>query len=257
MKLLSTQQGRVLVLKISNPEARNAMWPGLYDEALTIVRSAADDGGIGAIVIAGDGEHFCGGGDLARLHAQRERTPDSQRANLDAFHRLIVAVHECPKVILAAVEGAAAGGGFSLCLACDLIVAAEKARFVMSYVAVGLSPDGGGSHALANMLPLQAATELLIGGGAMPSSRLHDFGVVNRIVRDGTAVEEAIAWADRLARGPVGTQGRIKRLIRAARGRSLQQQLDAESDSFLTSLYSDEAGRGIQAFLEKRKPTFN
>lgn len=257
MKLLSARQGRVLVLKISNPQARNAMWPELYTEALSVIRSAQDDNGIGAIVIAGDGEHFCGGGDLDRLHAQRDRAPDSQRVNLDAFHRLIVALHECPKLILAAVEGACAGGGFSLCLACDLIVAAEKGKFVMSYAAVGLSPDGGGSHALANMLPLQTATELLLGASAMSSARLHDLGVVNRVVPDGTAVTEAIAWASRLAKGPTGTQGRIKRLIRSARRRSLQEQLDSESESFLESLYSEEAGEGIQAFLEKRKPTFN
>jgi len=257
VKLMSARQGRVLVLTISNPQARNAFWPELYTEALLAIRAAGEDSGIGAIVFAGEGEHFCGGGNLARLRAQRDRPPAGQRANLDAFHELIVALHQCPKPVLAAVEGAAAGGGFSLCLSCDLIVAAETAKFVMSYVKVGLSPDGGGSHLLASMLPQQLVTELLLAGEEIAPARLHALGVVNRVVSAGTAVATAVAWAERLSRGPGGAQGRIKRLIQAARGRGLRQQLEAESESFLESLYGDEAGEGIAAFLDKRRPAFN
>jgi enoyl-CoA hydratase/carnithine racemase len=208
-------------------------------------------------VLTGEGEHFCGGGNLNRMLAQRDLPPDSQRANLDAFHEWVMTMQECPKPVLAAVEGAAAAGGFSICLACDLIVAAEDAKFLMSYVKVALSPDGGASDSLAQMLPSQAAIEVLLEGGAVSAARLHALGIVNRVVPRGQALAEALAWAERLAQGPSGTQARIKHLVYAARGRNRREQLDAERDNFLASLYSDDAGEGIQAFLEKRKPRFN
>lgn len=256
MKLLSERRGRVLIMTMSNPEARNAMWPELYPQAAALVREVAADRTIGAIIITGDGEHFCGGGNLSRLLAQRDRPPETQRPNLDAFHDWIAALQECPKPVLAAVEGAAAGGGFSLCLACDLIVAAEDAKFIMSYVKVALSPDGGGSDSLSTMLPHQAAMEFLLDGAPVSAARLHALGVVNRVVPNNTALTECLAWATRLAQGPGGTNARMKQLVHGARGRSRREQLDAERDSFLERLYSEEAGEGIQAFLHKRAPKF-
>ncbi len=255
-RLLAQLEGRVLALTISNPALRNAMSPDLYPAAATAFRAAAMDDGIGAIVLAGEGQHFCGGGNLNRLRAQRGLPPESQARHLDALHDWVVAMRACPKPVIAAVEGAAAGGGFSICLGCDLIVAAEDAKFVMSYVKAGLSPDGGGSDALAHALPAQAALEVLLDGAPVSAARLHALGVVNRVVASGTAVQEAMAWATRLAHGPAGAQGRIKQLVYGARGRAQRAQLDAERDAFVASLYGDECGEGIAAFLEKRSAQF-
>lgn len=255
-RLLSERRGRVLLLTISNPAARNAMSPGLYRVALAAFRDAATDDGVGAIVLAGEGQHFCGGGNLNRLLAQRGLPQSVQLAHLNALHDWVMAMRECPKPVLAAVEGAAAGGGFSVCLGCDLIVAAEDAKFVMSYVKIGLAPDGGGSDSLAQALPAQAALEFLLDGNPVPAGRLHALGVVNRVVPRGAALAEALGWAERLARGPALAQARIKALIHAARGRSRRAQLDAERDAFLECLYHDECGEGISAFLEKRAPRF-
>jgi enoyl-CoA hydratase/carnithine racemase len=255
-RLLSERRGRVLVLTISNPRARNALAPALYPAAVAALRDAAANDGIGAVVLTGEGEHFCGGGNLNRLRAQRALPPDGQVASLNALHEWVMAMRACPKPVIAAVEGAAAGGGFSVCLACDLIVAAEDAKFVMSYVKVGLSPDGGGSDSLAHALPPQAALELLLDGAPVAAARLHALGVVNRVVARGRALAEALAWAERLAQGPAQAQARIKRLVYAARGRARQAQLEAERDTFIESLYHDEGGEGIAAFLDKRAPRF-
>jgi enoyl-CoA hydratase/carnithine racemase len=255
-RLLSERRGRTLVLTISNPGARNAMSPDLYGVALAAFRDAAGDAGIGAIVLTGEGAHFCGGGNLNRLLAQRDLPPATQAGHLDALHDWIVAMRECPKPVIAAVEGAAAGGGFSVCLGCDLIVAAEDAKFVMSYVKIGLSPDGGGSEALANALPPQAALELLLDGAPVTAARLHALGIVNQVVARGGALRAALAWADRLAQGPAFAQARIKQLVYAARGRTQRAQLDAERDAFVAGLYHDECGEGIAAFLEKRAARF-
>lgn len=255
-RIVSERRGRVLVLTISNPAARNAMSPDMYRGAVPLCREAAADRGIGAIVLTGEGEHFCGGGNLNRLLAQRDLPPETQRDHLDALHDWVSALRACPQPVIAAVEGAAAGGGFSVCLACDLIVAAEDAKFVMSYARVGLSPDGGGSDALAQALPPQTALEILLDAAPIAPARLHQLGIVNRVVPRGAALSVALAWAERLARGPAGAQGRIKALVYAARTRGHRAQLDAERDALVESLYSDECGEGIRAFLEKRPAQF-
>ena len=255
-RLLSERRGRVLLLTLSNPSLRNAMAPGIYRTALEIFENLAGDTQIGAVVLSGEGAHFCGGGNLKRLLAQRDLPPASQAGNLDIFHAWMQAMQACPQPVIAAVEGAAAGGGFSVCLGCDLIVAAEDAKFVMSYVKSGLTPDGGGTDSLAKAVPAQAALEMLLDGAPVTAARLHQLGIVNRVVAPGTAGATAIEWAARLADGPPAAQARIKRLVHAARGRSRREQLDAERHAFLESLYHDECGEGIAAFLAKRAPRF-
>ncbi len=256
-RLLSQRHGRVLMLTISNPSLRNAMSPDMYPAAAKLFRDASPDDGIGAIVLAGEGMHFCGGGNLKRLQAQRGQPPESQARNLDALHGWVLAMRACAKPVVAAVEGAAAGGGFSIALGCDLIVAAEDAKFVMSYVKAGLSPDGGGSDALAHALAPQSALEFLLDGAPIATARLHALGIVNRVVAPGKAVDTALEWATRLASGPAAAQARIKQLVYGARGRSQQAQLDAERDAFIESLYSEECGEGIAAFLEKRPARYD
>ena len=126
----------------------------------------------------------------------------------------------------------------------------------MAYVKVGLTPDGGGSWFLAQALPRQLATEILIEGKAVLAPRLHDLGVVNRIVTDGAALDAALAWADELAAlSPNAVEG-IKTLVRDAQGNSLAQQFEAEKHSFVESLHHRDAQEGISAFFEKRKPHY-
>jgi enoyl-CoA hydratase/carnithine racemase len=252
-RLVVRQDGPVLVMTISNPAARNAMHPSLYRAAVDALSRVADDRTVRAIVLTGEGDHFCGGGDLKRLAAQRELPRETQVAHLDALHDWVMAMHDAPQPVIAAVEGAAAGGGFSVCLGCDLIVAAQDAKFVMSYVKLALTPDGGGSDSLARALPPQMALELLLDGGACSAERLHALGLVNRVVPQGEALATAMAWAKRLSAGPFDAQARIKQLVHAARGRSRRAQLDAERDAFVDSLYSDACGAGIASFLNARR----
>jgi enoyl-CoA hydratase/carnithine racemase len=205
-----------------------------------------------AIVLTGEGAHFSGGGDLKRLARQRKFPIDEQRAHIDALHEWVLALRDAPQPVIAAVEGAAVGGGFSLCLACDLIVAAEDARFAMSYVNMGLSPESGGTDSLARALPPQAALEMLLDGTPVSAERLRGWGLVNKVVPSGTASAAALEWAQQLARGPFEAQARIKQLVHAARDRSRRAQLDAEREAFLESLYGDESGQRIRKFLAPR-----
>ncbi|SDW70495.1 Enoyl-CoA hydratase/carnithine racemase [Variovorax sp. YR634] len=252
-RLKMHREGPVLVLTLSNPAARNALNPSVYRAAAKAMRATSGFRTVRAIVLCGEGDHFSGGGDLRRLARQRKLPAAEQHGHIDALHEWIMAIQEAPQPVIAAVEGAAMGGGFSLCLACDLIVAAEDAKFAMSYVNVGLTPDGGGTDSLVRALPPQAALEMLLDGTPSTAKRLHELGVVNKVVPHGEAGATALAWAQQLARGPFEVQARIKQLVYSARGRSRREQLDAERESFLASLYSDESGERIKGFLSPRK----
>lgn len=250
------QDGPVVTLTISNPGLRNALGPAVYRGLGEIVERVKADSGIRAVVLTGAGGVFCGGGNLNRIRDnQATRTREYQAAGIDVLHASVKAIRACPVPFIAAVEGVAAGAGFSLAMQCDLIVAAEDARFVMAYVNVGLTPDGGGSAMLGLLLPRQLAFELMALGEAITAPRLHDLGLVSRCVPRGEALAAAQALALRLAAGPRLAIGRIKRLSERAIA-AQDTQLDLERDLFVDSLFGAEAKEGISAFLEKRKPDF-
>jgi len=200
---------------------------------------------------------FCAGGDLQRLAASRDGPPDQVRASIDRFHAFVLAMRECPKPVIAAVEGHAAGGGCSLVLACDLVVAAEGARFTMSYGRAGLSRDGGGTFHLAQALPRALALQMLWLPEPMSARQWHALGLVNAVVADGQALNEALACVDRLSRMAGNALASAKALANHARSRTLPQQLEAEREQFLPNLQHDNAGEGLRAFFEKRAPRFN
>jgi enoyl-CoA hydratase/carnithine racemase len=179
-----------------------------------------------------------------------------QAQSIEGLHGWIEAIRAFPKPVIAAVEGAAAGAGFSLALACDFIVAAGNSVFVMAYSSVALSPDGGGTWSLVRALPRQLASELLMGAERISPERLHALGVVNRIAAEGAALTEALTLAERLnARAP-NSLASIKELMNEAAGATLHEQLAAERDHFVRNLHHPNGGIGIAAFLAKEKPRY-
>lgn len=248
------RDGPVLVLTMNDPETRNALQPALYERGLAALREAAGDDAVRALVLAGAGGTFCSGGDLRRLARPGYV---AGRESIDAFHAFIQALRETPVPVIAAVEGAAAGAGFSMAAACDLVVAARDARFVMAYVRVGLNPDGGASALLSRGLPHQLVSEILFDGGVIAPDRLHALGLVNRVVEPGAAFDVAREWAGRLAAGPRAALGRAKKLVEGARRNTLAVQLDLEADLFLEAANHPEAAEGMAAFLEKRPAIFS
>jgi enoyl-CoA hydratase/carnithine racemase len=255
-ELKSTSQGQTMVLALSNPEHRNALGPEMYAagvEALSVAESSPE---VRSVVITGAGSTFSAGGNLQRLLANREQPPEVQAQSIEGLHGWIESVRTFPKPVIAAVEGAAAGAGFSLALACDLIVAAEDAVFVMAYSNIALSPDGGATWSLARALPRQLAAELLMTGERMGARRLHELGLVNRVTAAGAALDEALALAERLNDRAPNALASIKELLNDADGATLSRQLASERDHFVRNLHHANAGIGIAAFLAKQPPRY-
>lgn len=256
-ELRTERRGATLLLTVSDPSTRNALSEQVYAagiEALEVAESNAD---IRCVVWQGDGEHFCAGGDIRRLMRRRGEDPQLQRDTVDRFHDLIQALRVFPKPVIASVEGAAAGAGFSLALACDLIVAAEDARFVASYGRVGLSPDGGLSWHLLQALPRQLVTEMLWLAEPMSARELQAHGLVSRVVDSGQALTQALALAERLADNAApNALASAKELVRTWPPRGLNEQLAAEREHFVDNLFHDNGAEGLAAFLAKRRPRF-
>jgi len=253
-ELLTERHGATLVLTLSDPATRNTLSPQACAagiEALAVAESSAD---VRCIVLRGDGAHFCSGGNLQRLAHVRTVGPDEQRQSIERFHGFVEALRTFPKPVIGAVEGYAAGGGFSLALACDLIVAAEDAKFVMSYAKVGLSPDGGSSWHLAQQLPRALVLRMLWLAEPITPQQLQQFGLVNQLAPSGQALPQALALAERLATMAPNALASAKELVNAASQRRLREQLDAEREHFVGNLFDANGAEGLQAFFDKRKP---
>ena len=254
--LVTRREGAVLVLSNNNVAARNALSFEFYTAVVDALRDAATDPSVGAIVLTGEGGHFCSGGDLRQLAKRHELPAAERRTLLEGLHDLIRAVRDCPTPVIAAVEGAAAGAGLSLAMACDMLVAAKDAKFTVAYVKVGLTPDGGATAFLAEFVSRQVLTELCLTGAPLSGEQMHALGAVNRLVESGHALAAATALATDISKGPLKAMSSIKYLCRQATRNSLEDQLELEAQSMVEAMGGDEALEGIHAFLNKRQPYY-
>ena len=255
-ELLTERIESTQLLTLRDPTTRNALSHAVVAAGIEALDRAAVDPEIRCVLLRGDGGHFCAGGNLQGLLERRRAGAPAQLRMLEHLHRLIEALRRFPKPVIAAVEGAAAGAGFSLALACDLIVAADNARFILSYGRIGLSPDGGATWALSQALPRALLQQLVWLGEPVTARQLHGWGLVSAVVDRGQAVAEALGLAARLATMAPNAIASGKELVQRAAGRSLSTQLDAERDHFVQNLFHANGAEGLDAFLEKRAPRF-
>ena len=254
--LKSHSHGQTMVLTISNPEHRNALGPDIYAAGVEALNVAENSPDVRSVVITGEGSHFCAGGNLQRLLANRQQPPEVQAQSIEGLHNWIETIRVFPKPVIAAVEGSCAGAGFSLALACDMLVAAHNSVFVMAYSNVALSPDGGASWSRRRALPRATALQLLMCGDRIDATRLHALGVITAGSEPQDALSAALALAERLnARAP-NAMASIKELANDATDASLHAQLASERDHFVRNLHHANAGEGIAAFLDKRPAVY-
>lgn len=252
----SYREGAAIVVVNNNPRARNPISLELYSTLNAALNEAEQDSSIGAVVLTGAEGFFCAGGDLELLATARQRSADERRERLGKLHDTVIAIRQCTVPVIAAVEGGAAGAGASIAFACDLLVCAEDAYFSVTYVKVGLTPDGGATAFLQEMLPRQLMSEMCLLGNRIEAQRLYNAGAINQICKTGEALAHACEIADKLARGPQQAIADIKHLCVEAQSNSLSQQLDLEADLMIEAQVHDEAQEGISAFFEKRYANF-
>lgn len=255
--MVSEQQGCALVLTLSDPATRNSLSPQASAAGMEALARAESDPAIRCVVLRGDGDHFCGGGNLPRLLGVRDGPQEAQFESLRLLHGFVEALVGLPKPVIAAVEGFAAGAGVGLVLACDLVVAAEDAKFVMSYGRVGLSPDAGGTWQLAHRVPRALAMQMMWLPKPQGAREWQQLGLVNEVVDHGHALPHALALAEELAQMAPNAVASVKQLMNEGLDAPLREQLDRERDHFVRNLFDDNGGEGIRAFLDKRKPRFS
>jgi enoyl-CoA hydratase/carnithine racemase len=254
---ITRRDGAVLHVINNNPEARNALSPEFYDGFRAALALAADDPAVAVVVLSGADGFFCAGGNLNVLKTRAAMPVPERLAAINGLHDVIRAIRACPRPVIAAVEGGAAGAGASLALACDLIVVAEDAYFALSYLRIGLTPDGGATAFLSDAVPRQLVAEFLMFGDKVPVQRLCDLGAINRVVGKARTVTVAQGLGERLASLPPDALASVKRLIGQAEGNDLAAQLEAEAQAMAQAQGGAEAAEGISAFLDKRKPDFS
>ena len=255
-ELLTERHGAVLVLTLSDPATRNTLSHQALAAGIEALNVAESDAQIRCAILRGDGAHFCAGGNLQGLMERRRAGPPAQVQMIEHLHQFIEALRAFPKPVIAAIEGAAAGAGFSLALACDLVVAAEDARFILSHGRLGLSPDGGATWALAQALPRALVQQLVWLAEPASARQLNEWGLVGWVTDSGQAFTEALRLAHSLADMAPNALASGKELVQQATGRTLADQLAAERDHFVENLFHVNGAEGLQAFLEKRRPAF-
>ena len=255
-RILIERDGRVLTITNNDPATRNSLSPEFYLGLREAVDEAAKDDDLRAIVLTGAGDFFCSGGNLHGLKERSEATREDRMGSVAKLHAMIDSLRSCPKPIIAAIEGGAAGAGVPLALAADMIVAARGAYMSIAYIKIGLTPDGGTTALLGPMIPRQMLTEMIMTGDRITVERMHELGVVNHLCDAGSAVATAHEMAARIAQSPPRAIANGKQLIRSSESNSFAQQLDAEANGIADALGGPEAREGIAAFLEKRAPNW-
>jgi 2-(1,2-epoxy-1,2-dihydrophenyl)acetyl-CoA isomerase len=263
--LLSERSNGVLRLTLNRPERKNSISPELREELLAALEEARTDDEVRCIVITGAGDAFCSGVDLGRSKvtegaSKGEKTRPDLRGIKDAMkrgmQRVIRALWEMDKPVIASVNGVAAGGGAQLALVCDLVVASESARFIEIFVKRGLAVDSGGGWLLPRLVGLAKAKELVFFGDPISAPDAAAAGLINKVVPASDLEAATTAWAERLAKGPTRSIGASKMLLNRALQTDLETALEEEATAQALVSQTQDFGEGVRAFAEKREPDF-
>ncbi|HET9014633.1 MAG TPA: enoyl-CoA hydratase-related protein [Thermomicrobiaceae bacterium] len=244
----------VLTLTLNRPDALNAFTREMLVEFNGQLRDASRDSAVRAVVITGAGRGFCAGQDLNNL--MRDSAQPSFRAVLDGYNPMIKRIAEMDKPVIAAVNGAAAGAGFSLALVCDLRIASSSAVFVTTFSRIGLTADSGMSYFLPRLVGHAKAYELLALSPRVSATEALELGLVNRVVPAEELSGAVRDLAGQLAQGPTRSYGLLKRTLRKAATATLEEVLDYEAQLQEIAGSSRDFAEGVAAFREKRPPRF-
>ncbi|MFE1474546.1 enoyl-CoA hydratase/isomerase family protein [Streptomyces cyaneofuscatus] len=245
-------------ITLNRPEAMNAVTWEQRERVIALLADASADPAVRAVVLTATGRGFCAGADLRGAPDRtRERVPgDVARTIRLGAQRLIAAVLDCEKPVIAAVNGTAAGIGAHLAFACDLVLAADTARFIEVFVRRGLVPDGGGAYLLPRLVGPQRAKELMFFGDALTAADAERMGLVNRAVPESELAGLVAAWAGRLACGPTRAIALTKQLVNNSLTADRATAFAAEAAAQEINMTTRDANEGVASFVERRTPEY-
>jgi 2-(1,2-epoxy-1,2-dihydrophenyl)acetyl-CoA isomerase len=254
--ILFSQAGAIGTLTFNRPEVFNAMSSELINTFRDVTAGLVRATSLRALIIRGAGKAFLAGGDVGHFYKERNTVADTVKPLGDALHEGIIAIRNMPFPVIAEVQGACAGAGVSVMMACDFAIASTAAQFKTAYTQIGLSPDGGSTYFLPRLVGMRKATELIMLSETINAEEALALGLVNRVVTPEALPDEVQQLAERLASGATQAYARAKRLINQSWQTPIQQHLDDEIAYFADCARTDDFKEGVTAFVEKRKPVF-
>lgn len=252
----ATSEG-ITRITLDRPEKLNSFFGTMREELIDTLETIAADREIRVVILTGAGRAFCAGGDVeAMSKMQQERETDRFANLLELGKRIVTTVRTMPQIVIAAVNGVAAGAGCNLALSADYRIGSTDAKFSQSFVKIGLHPDWGGTHFLPAIVGTSKAIEILTTGRMIESEEALSLGLLDRVVAPGQLLAEAESLAAAIAAGPRDAIRDIKRAVHASRTNPLEMQLDLEKENQIRAFESEESAEGMRAFFEKRSPKF-
>ncbi len=243
-------------ITLNRPDAANALNVDLARDLMHAALQCDEDPTIRAVIITGTGRMFCAGGDLKSFAAHGDDLSYHLKEVTTYLHAAMSRFTRMTAPLVAAVNGTAAGAGMSLACACDLVLAAESARFTMAYTRAGLTPDGSSTYFLPRIVGLKRALELTLTNRLLSAKEACEWGIVTKVVPDANLQAEADALAAQLASGATGALGAAKRLLHSGWTETLETQMELETRAIAAQAQTTDGREGITAFLEKRPPKF-
>ncbi len=254
--VLMEQKGEISIITLNREKTYNAFDGPTVKMLAQVLSTCAVDPGISGVVLAGKGKAFCSGGDLKWLSGYKADFGAAFHELASYYHLAIIEIKRMPKPVIAAINGFAAGGGFSLALACDFRVMDRSAVLRQAYTSNGLSIDGGGTFSLPRLVGLARAMEIAVFDGPIDSEKALEWGLVTEVVEDGAALERAMEMARGIARKSLISFQASKTLLNNSFDTTLERQLEEERKWLRLCASHPEGREGVMAFTEKRAPDF-
>ena len=250
------EQNGIATLTLNRADAANALNVELARELMQAAIAVSESNTIRALILTGNGKLFCAGGDIQAFAEAGDQVGSVIKEITAYLHAAISRLTRMNAPVIVAVNGAAAGAGFSLALIGDIVLAAQSAKFTMAYTGIGASPDGSSSYFLPRLIGLRRTQELMLTNRRLTAAEAEDWGMVTRAVADDELMSEANNLAAQLAAGPRLSHGVVKKLLASTFNESLETQMELESQGIAAVMNTDDGREGIEAFKAKRKPEF-
>jgi 2-(1,2-epoxy-1,2-dihydrophenyl)acetyl-CoA isomerase len=251
-----SNDGGLARITLARPDHANAMNIAFMRELMEVAIACDEDPSVRAILLDSEGRLFCAGGDLAEFASAGDKLAPLLKEGTTYLHAGLSRLARLRAPVIAAVQGHAAGAGFSLAMACDIVLASSSARFTMAYTRAGLVPDGSSTYFLPRVIGRRRTLELMITNRTLSAAEALDWGLVTRVIADEQLAAEALALGREIAQGPTGAFASVKRLVLASESETLESQMELEARAIADAARGADGQEGIRAFLGKRAPRF-